>query len=173
MKKSPLNSGRIVIAALTALVPLAAAQAADDRDPRSYEGTSQQQQYQDQQLRGSQGPIRSDVDSATPTYSGEDRRQFQSETPGAEGPVRSETESSQTYGSERSLPRDQYHEEMRGAEGPMRSEMDANAYRDSRMMRACPAGSSDKTAPNAYYGESNPFYSEQGRAAFLGKGQWC
>jgi hypothetical protein len=171
MKKSPLKSGRLIIAALTALVPLAAAQA-DDRDPRSYEGTSQQ--YQDQQLRGSQGPIRSDVDSATPTYSGEDRRQFQSETPGAEGPVRSETESSQTYGSERSLPRDQYHEEMRGAEGPTRSEMDASAARDSRMMmKDCPASSSEKTAPNAYYGESNPFYSEQGRNAFLGKGQWC
>lgn len=172
MKKSPLKSGRFVIAALAALVPLAAAQA-DDRAPRAYEGTSGQQ-YQDQQWRGSQGPIRSDLDSTTPTYSGEARRQFQGETPGAEGPVRSETGSSQTYGSEQSLPRDQYHEEMRGAEGPTRYEMDAAAARDSRMMRACPAVSaSEKTAPNAYYGEGNPFYSEQGRAAFLGKGQWC
>jgi hypothetical protein len=121
-------------------------------------------------MRGSQGPMRSDIDAATPTYSGEDRRQFQSETPGAEGPVRSETES-QTYGSESSLPRDQFHDQMRGAEGPTRSEMDA--YRDGRAMSMCPNSPAEKTAPNAYYGESNPFYSEQSRQAFLGKGRWC
>lgn len=164
MKNSPFTkSPRMLIAALSALVPLAAAQAADD----PYEGSiQQQQQYQDQQLRGSQGPMRSDMDAATPTYSGE--RQFQ----GAEGPVRSETESQ--YGSESSLPRDQYHDQMRGAEGPTRSEMESSAYRDDRTMSSmCPPSSSDKTAPNAYYGESNPFYSEQTRQAFLGKGRWC
>lgn len=168
MKNSPFSkSPRMLVAALSALVPLAAAQAADD----PYEG-SIPQQYQEQ--RGSQGPMRSDVDAATPTYSGEDRRQFQSETPGAQGPVRSETES-QGYRGESALPRDQYHhDQMRGAEGPTRSEMESSAYRDSRAMtRMCPLGSSDKTAPNAYYGESNPFYSEQTRQAFLGKGTWC
>lgn len=169
MKNSPFTkSPRMLIAALSALVPLAAAQAADD----PYEGSiQQQQQYQDQQLRGSQGPMRSDIDAATPTYSGEDRRQFQSETPGAQGPLRSETES-QSYGSDSALQRE--HDQMRGAEGPTRSEMESSAYRDDRTMRSmCPAASSDKTAPNAYYGESNPFYSEQTRQAFLGKGRWC
>lgn len=181
MKQPPLmKSGRMAVLALAALLPLAAAAQTYDRDPtyRSSESDSmRQQQYeQDQAVRGgAQGPLRSDIDSATPTYSGEDRRQYQSETPGAQGPVRSDMEGSQTYGSEGSLDRQdmqQQHDRMRGAEGPMRSEMRQDMM-DRQRAADCLASGPVYTSPNAFYGESNPFYSEEGKAAFLGRGQYC
>lgn len=147
MKQPPLTlmkSGRMVVVALAALVPLAvAAQAYND--------------------------------SATPTYSGEERRQYQSETPGARGPVRSDMEGSQTYGSEGSLDKQgaqQQQEEMRGAKGPMRSETRQDMT-DRQRAAGCLASGPVYTSPNAFYGESNPFYSEEGKAAFLGRGQYC
>lgn len=104
----------------------------------------------------------------TPTYSGE--RQFQEETPGAQGPVRSDVEGSQMQQDSTPM------QTQRGAEGPTRSELEAQGYtgdKTSRDTSACPAGGSEKFAPNAYYGESNPFYSAEGKASFLGKGRWC
>lgn len=181
MKQPPLmKSGRMVVVALAALVPLAVAAQTYDRDPTyrsSGSDSMRQQQYeQDQAVRGgAQGQMRSDIDSATPTYSGEDRRQYQSETPGAQGPVRSDMEGSQTYGSEGSLNRQdmqQQHDRMHGAEGPMRSEGQSMVDRQ-RSSLACSNTGSEYTSPNAYYGESNPFYSEQGKAAFFGRGQYC
>jgi len=175
MKKTPLMSGRcLMVAAVSALLPLTVAQADDRGDYRSY----------DQGTSGAQGPMRSDIDSSTPTYSGEDRRQFQDQTPGSQGPVRSETpgwtgDSTMHDDSTRmQMQRDEYERGMRGAEGPTRSELEAQGYTGDRMsdrsMSAnCPSSTSEKFAPNAYYGESNPFYSEQGKASFYGRGRWC
>lgn len=165
-KPSLMKSGRcLMVAAVSALLPLTAAQA-EDRDYRSY----------DQGTSGAQGPMRSDIDSATPTYSGEDRRQFQEETPGSQGPVRSDSTLHEDS-TPMQTQRDAYDPAMRGAEGPMRSELEAQGYTGDRMqsqnMTACPTGSSEKFAPNAYYGESNPLYSTESRASFFGRGRWC
>lgn len=163
MNKTPLKSGRcLMVAAVSALLPLTAAQA-DDRDYRSY----------DQGTSGAQGPMRSDIDSATPTYSGEDRRQFQDETPGAQGPVRSD--STLHEDSMQSQQQDPYDRSMRGAEGPTRSEMEAQGYTGDRMAADCPKGTSEQFAPNAYYGEANPLISgsSDAKASFFGRGRWC
>lgn len=152
-KPSLMKSGRSMLVVLSALLPLAAAQA-DDRDP--YQGS--------------------------PTYSGEERRQWQSETPGAQGPVRSDIESSQSgdLRHEDSTPynvQKQQQQEMQGAKGPMRDEGDAQkqGYTGDQMNRstACPSTTSEKFAPNAYYGESNPLYSAESMASFLGRGKDC
>lgn len=170
-KPSLMKSGRCMVAvALSALLPVTAA-VADERDPY--------RSYQDQGTSGAQGPVRSDIDSATPTYSGEDRRQFQDQTPGAQGPVRSDTETMHQDSTPMQTQRDPYDSSLRGAEGPTRSDLEAQGYTGDRMssrdMSACPAASSssEKFAPNAYYGESNPFYSAAGTASFLGRGRWC
>ncbi len=167
MKKPPLTGRCLMVAAVSALLPLTAAQA-DDRDYRSYDhGTS-----------GAQGPMRSDIDSSTPTYSGEDRRQFQDQTPGSQGPVRSDStlhEDSTPMQSQQ----DSYDRSLRGAEGPTRSELEAQGYTGDRMsdrsMGACAKGASEQLAPNAYYGESNPLISgsADAKASFFGQGRWC
>lgn len=159
MNKS-MQSGRyLMVAAVSALLPLTAVHA-DDRDYRSY----------DQGTSGAQGPMRSDIESSTPTYSGEDRRQFQDQTPGAQGPVRSE-DSMQMQSQQR----DPYDHNMRGAEGPMRSELEAQGYAGDRMAADCPKGTSETFAPNAYYGEANPLISgsSDAKASFYGRGRWC
>lgn len=145
MNKPPLmKSGRyLMVAALSALLPLTAVQA--------------------------------DMDSATPTYSGEDRRQFRDETPGAQGPVRSDS-TLQEDSTLQSQQQDQYGRSMRGAEGPTRSELEAQGYTGDRSMAAdCPKSTSETFAPNAYYGESNPFISgsPDAKASFFGQGRWC
>lgn len=152
MKQSPLmKSGRMAVLALAAFLPLTVAAQTYDRDPtyRSSESDSmRQQQYeQDQAVRG-----------------------------GAQGPVRSDLEGSQTYGSEGPLDRQgmqRQHDQMRGAEGPMRSETSQDMMDRQSSSVACSTTGSEHTSPNAYYGESNPFYSEQGKAAFFGRGQYC
>lgn len=163
-KPSLMKSGRyLMVAAVSALVPLTAAQA-DDRDYRSY----------DQGTSGAQGPMRSDIDSATPTYSGEDRRQFQEQTPGSQGPVRSDSTLHEDS-TPMQTQRDPYDPAMRGAEGPMRSDLEPQQgyVGEQGTMAACPGNASDKFAPNAYYGESNPLYSAESRASFFGRGRWC
>lgn len=172
MKKTPVTKSgrRMVVVALSALLPVTAV-LADDRDPY--------RPYHDQGTSGAQGPMRSDIDSATPTYSGEDRRQFQDETPGAQGPVRSDADTMERDSTPMQTQRDPYDSSLRGAEGPTRSDLEAQGYTGDRMssrdMAACPSASStsEKFAPNAYYGESNPFYSADGKASFFGKGRWC
>ena len=135
----------LMVAAVSALLPLTAAQAED-------------------------------IDSTTPTYSGEDRRPFHDQTPGAQGPVRSDTQMQQQEMQQQ----DPYDSRMRGAEGPTRSEqLEAQGYTGERMsdrgMAGCPQGSSERFAPNAYYGEANPFLSgsPDAKASFFGRGRWC
>lgn len=183
-KPLTIKSGRsMVFVALAALFPVAAVQADAIDSPDAYRSSPTMDQGRDQS--GAQGPVRSDLDSSTPTYSGEDRRPFQSETPGAEGPVRSDVDRMQresTMQDSTRLPGDPYaaptDSQMRGAEGPTRSELEAQGYAGDRMSQeraACPIknSTSEKFAPNAYYGESNPFYSAEGKASFLGQGRWC
>lgn len=144
MNKPPLmKSGRyLMVAALSALLPLTAVQA--------------------------------DMNSATPTYSGEDRRQFQDETPGAQGPVRSDSTLHEDS-TPMQTQRDAYDPAMRGAEGSIRSDVEPQQgyVGDQRTMTACPANTSEKFAPNAYYGEGNPLYSADGMASLQGRGRWC
>lgn len=163
----PIKSGRyLMVAAVSALLPLTAVQA-DDRDYRSY----------DQGTSGAQGPMRSDTDSSTPTYSGEDRRQFQDETPGAQGPVRSDSTLHEDSTSMQSQQQDPYDRSMRGAEGPTRSDMEAEkqGFVGDPMTGEAWARCSinDISAPNAYYGEQSAISSPQGRATLFGRGRWC
>lgn len=173
MNKPPLmKSGRNMIAiALSALLPLTIAQAEEETMyPRSGE------QFQHQGASGAEGPLRSDsdIDATTPTYSGEDRRQFQSETPGAEGPVRSDVESTMEQERMRSQT-DPYDSHMRGAEGPARSELQTQGYTGERLDAQAfpPCAPNEKSAPNAYYGEDSAISSPQGRATLFGQGRWC
>lgn len=143
MKKTPLTSRCLMVAAVSALLPLTAAQA-DDRDYRSY----------DQGTSGAQGPMRSD----SPTWSSESTQH--------EDSMRMQSQ------------QDAYDRGMRGAEGPTRSELEAQGYTgdmSDRSMAACQNTSSEKFAPNAYYGESNPLISgsPDAKASFFGRGRWC